>query len=557
MYAMQPVDASPVAQRVIGTPPHDGPTLEWMVSVSIAFACLLHLTTWLPNYLIWPWSPDHDVFATLARSWEAGILPYKDLYANNLPATIYIYWVLGKLFGWGRTIPFQAFDATLVLLLGGVMLAWSRRRFGTYLPAGVGYLGFLAYYCNLNHSMAGERDWHATFFVVIGLMLAQGWPDRAGWLGSALAASVAVAIRPQAVLFLPVLMAAVGTGTAEGSKLGGRSVWVVVFWTVIFGTTLALSFTPLMRAGVFNDFVHQFGRGAYGGRHIPLTPLIFASRCSDSLCRADTLVILIPVAVLAASANPASRRLGQIWVAALVMAIVYKAISPRQHLYLNIPKYTMLAMATASLVGLSLQVRAAPALHLTILLLAVGVFAQWKQPYDGLTLVLPSIKELRRGIDPARPVFTMGYVSVYGYRDYQALLEHLRAMPPGTRIANALNYPLALTGPTGRLSAFPAESLAWVLFVRSDDEAKFADLLERTPDSVVVWVPDEFLYSDVRRLSRIEATIRRSYEPKEKFGDIEVWQRTSSIPTDASPYTSDRLGSSLRAGFFRKDVKPD
>ena len=62
---------------------------------------------WIPHYLTWPWFADHDVFATLALGWEHGQLPYRDLSGNNFPGSIYLFWLLGKLFGWGRTGSFM------------------------------------------------------------------------------------------------------------------------------------------------------------------------------------------------------------------------------------------------------------------------------------------------------------------------------------------------------------------------------------------------------------------------------------------------------------------
>ena len=53
------------------------------------------LILWLPEYLSWPWWTDHDVFATMARGWDAGLLPYRDLKGTNFPGTMYLFWLLG------------------------------------------------------------------------------------------------------------------------------------------------------------------------------------------------------------------------------------------------------------------------------------------------------------------------------------------------------------------------------------------------------------------------------------------------------------------------------
>lgn len=73
------------------------------LTILIVAFCLAFLATWLPHYLLWPWSRDADTFATLAQSWDAGIRPYRDIRGYNFPGAIYLSWLLGKSFGWGRT----------------------------------------------------------------------------------------------------------------------------------------------------------------------------------------------------------------------------------------------------------------------------------------------------------------------------------------------------------------------------------------------------------------------------------------------------------------------
>ena len=88
------------------------------LTVLLAGVCLYELALWLPSYLTWPFWADHDVFATLAYNWECGVLPYRDLPGTNFPGTIYLFWALGKVFGWGKTLPLFALDAGLLLALG-------------------------------------------------------------------------------------------------------------------------------------------------------------------------------------------------------------------------------------------------------------------------------------------------------------------------------------------------------------------------------------------------------------------------------------------------------
>ena len=75
------------------------------------------MLVWVPHYLTWPWSRDQETFTVLAQSWDQGILPYRDIRAYNFPGATYISWVLGKVFGWGHTVPLYAFDAGCIVLL--------------------------------------------------------------------------------------------------------------------------------------------------------------------------------------------------------------------------------------------------------------------------------------------------------------------------------------------------------------------------------------------------------------------------------------------------------
>ncbi len=65
--------------------------LTWVVvACSVGF-----LATWVPHYLFWPWYRDSDTFAILAQSWDAGILPYRDIRGYNFPGAIYLFWCSG------------------------------------------------------------------------------------------------------------------------------------------------------------------------------------------------------------------------------------------------------------------------------------------------------------------------------------------------------------------------------------------------------------------------------------------------------------------------------
>src|SRR5262245_55198783 len=80
----------------VGDSPEDSPTgirsdriagrlLAGPIPALLGLMGLIQLATWVPHYLTWPLWADHDVFATLARGWDAGLLPYRDLACNQFP----------------------------------------------------------------------------------------------------------------------------------------------------------------------------------------------------------------------------------------------------------------------------------------------------------------------------------------------------------------------------------------------------------------------------------------------------------------------------------------
>ena len=75
--------------------------------------------------------------------------------AYNWPGQTYLFWLLGKTAGWGRPRVFQAVDASFVLALGALLVAWSRRRLGGALPGLSAYLIFVWHYLNLDVAGVG------------------------------------------------------------------------------------------------------------------------------------------------------------------------------------------------------------------------------------------------------------------------------------------------------------------------------------------------------------------------------------------------------------------
>src|SRR5262245_51988624 len=142
------------------SPPHlkrfTGEMLEKGLPIGLALLVIVQAACWVPHYLTWPLYADHDVFATVAQAWDAGLLPYRVAYCNNLPATIYVFFLLGKAFGWGNSVAFLGLDAALVVAFGALLVAWGRTRLGSWLPGLVGNAIFFAYYFDLTYALAAQ-----------------------------------------------------------------------------------------------------------------------------------------------------------------------------------------------------------------------------------------------------------------------------------------------------------------------------------------------------------------------------------------------------------------
>ncbi len=508
---------------------------DWIIRrplpIVLGLLCLAQLVTWIPHYLTWPYFVDHDVFATLAFEWDAGILPYRDAAANNFPGTIYLHSILGRVFGWGRTAPMFAADAGLVLLLGVTSLVWSRRRFGRYLPGLVGYAAFLSYYLGLDHSLVAQRDWHAPLAIVLAIMAVEIWPGLAGFVGSALGFAVGFSIRPQVVLFLPALLFSVA-GSQERS-LRARA-YSMAIWSALAGLFVVLAFVPILSAGLWPDFVGRLKLVGLGSDYNQSTLGRIARELMLQGLHAESLVVPLLIGLFLKST---SSRTPMIWLLALCGAWLYKPLSPVPWPYLAHPLMLVLAMNLSVLASLLLDAPRTPSTvrlaAVTLLLLAGGITARpaycslsatrlalVDRPAAGLPTTAPP-GTLAQSIDPNQPP--------YAWDDYRAALLFLKTETRrSTRIANLLRMSAPLTGPSARRSALPAESLAW-LVVKLDDESAFARALSVPGDTLALWAPDETLPGDTRRLApalrRLSEVVRAQYHPVARFGRIEVWQR--------------------------------
>ncbi len=497
--------------------------LGWPLSLGLGLVVLIQLGSWLPHYLTWPYWADHDVFANAARAWDLGEKPYRDVRQNNFPGTIYLFYLLGKTLGWGRPWAFHAFDSTLLLAFVGLLIAWSRRMFGRALPGLVGSLAFLSYYLSLDYCHTAQRDWQGPALAVMALLITQAWPGRAARLTSAPLAAMAFSIRPQVVLFLPALLVEVSTAGERGHSLRRG-----VLWLATFAAFAALAFVPLLANGIFGDFLQSLRRVAFGSTYNKVIP---ASVAKGWLLQASAFRwLVVPGAILLLSHRTEHAKSARAWLLALAGASFYKPLSPMAHSYLDIPLVLAWSVNLAVLAGLIVATSNVPStIKLACVLALLGMGTTTVRPE--FCVVGPNLRAwstLRSGLEPedVPPGYRHGSVATsafYPWSDYRAALLYLRAHTnPSTKVANALKGDPAIASEVDRLSAFPAESIAWLRMVDPRDEPAFVESLERSTDSVVLWSPGELGPDPSSPDSQIEAAIRRLYRFEARFGTIEV-----------------------------------
>ena len=521
-------------------PPRD--ELSRFASIALLGLVGVELACWLPGYLARPLFADHDVFATMAHGWDAGLKPYRDLVGNNFPGTIYLFWGLGKVFGWDNTPALYAADAGLLLTLVGAMIGWSLARFGRALPGAIGAAAIVSYYLKLDFSQSAQRDWHAVAFVAFGLLAAQARPGRVGWWLSAVGFALGMLVRPQVVLFLPALLMA-ATARQRLAGVSRRATLVSgAAWLGVAGVAVALGFAPLVRAGVLGDFLEGLRILAFGGSYNKKPLIGIVAMLAEEAKNLQIMIGVAVVAVLARAApNPVGRSTAAVWLAAVLGGLLYAPLSPAGQPYLYHPLWIVWSIGLAAAVGLVLEADTPPRgllFGLVTIHLAAIAWPRFAEP----SRVREAVAALRADQDP-RPEAS-GYQTPYGARlvlppwaDYRDILAYLRAKTsPTTRVANLLKG-VALTGPAGRLPALPAESATWVFVVKPGDEGQFAREMEKHDDAVaVLWSPGEVGRFD-HPLPELARVVRRLYQFEARFGTLEVWRRRPAAQAPATAST--------------------
>ena len=507
--------------------------VRWVLTPLVALWCVFLVLTWLPSYLTWPWQNDSEHFAMLAQLWDSGKLPYRDMFSTQFPGEIYIHYLLGKAFGWGNTVAYYAFDAGLVIAFVILLVAWGRRRMGTYLPGLIGCSTFLLYYVSQNTLVAGEREWHAAFLTMCSLLLLGLGSGRTQRILSAVAFGLALTVRPQVFLLLPALLLAIHGSTQARGESWKQTAMAFLGWGVVAGVVTALGFLPLVWAGILGDFLNCV-KALVQPPYNTTGPLQVLVRMSPQKHPAVLLAVTSLIVLLWDGTAGADRRNAWVVLAALLGVLFYSAISPIRNAYHAIPQVAVAALGVTYFVTQILRFGGQQS-RLTVAALALTFlfFGASAKPLSFTALrpgketygLLTALRVLRSGeMAPSTP---LGYFSDYPWTDHRALMEYLRHHTTSdTRVANLLvEHTSAVTSEIPRLTQLPVDSNCLGMYHIPSLVARDTTALENsTSPCVVLWDPTSTMARSAE-FAQLIANVRRLFEFEARFGSIEVWRR--------------------------------
>lgn len=500
---------------------------EWMLNgpltVLFGIFSIVIVAFWLPGYLSWPLWADHDVFAVLAQGWSAGEQPYRDRPTTNFPGPIYQAWIFGHLFGWGGSRVVYALDAILLSALSIAIVVWSRRRLGWSLPGVLAVAILVSTHASRDFAHAAQRDWQATAYGLFAILAVAGRErPRVSLLVSAAIFAFALICRPQIVLLVPAILAALPSWRV-------RWVWLVLLTG--FGIVFML---PLLVNQLVGDFLTELRRlGGSGIYARPNTDHV-AIQFDQFLAGGAWLLMLLALIVLR------KRITIPVWpLVAMLGAWWYRPLSPFPHGYLDQPLRTVLAVvAMAVVAGLLRGLFAARFRLLGILVLALATvqFLPRCCEFDkcGKAWKLLLTGDAHRYVPKGYTKESIPGQHIYPWQDYRLLVDYLRTRTsPETPVANLLLAPTAINGAIGRRTPLHAESMMWLIIVGRPDHERFASEIRSSKNAIVVWRPAEWhLVPDWHCIPDV---IQQHYSPIAHFGDIEVCERKPDDEVVDSP----------------------
>lgn len=511
-------------------------------SILLITGLILFFISWLPHYLFWPMWMDAEHFAISAQAWDAGIRPYRDLIDFNFPGPIYFYWLIGKVFGWGRPMMANLADVIVLMGFGSVVLCWSRRIFASWAPGLLSCFLMARYYMSLDYARVMQRDWYVFVIGSMAVLTIQAWKNEGRWIVAGILLSAGLVIRPYAVLWgIPVGIAL----CLEPSDFNGQLRNRVLRLTLSGLVSSILFWSPLFYFQLFDDFLGHLLQELLQSNYKPNEVESLHWIIWDQIKRATefTSLLVLMLSGIKIQNDKMMKSVWQVWCAAFLILLLYKPLCPVRHDYTQIPfsmtsclvigicsglwikagKIDFSRFVLASLVWMHFYFPGWPQMaDFQASAQAIQAFGKW----DNLKQTPPGCR------DAWRIVANQQYL--YRWQDYLDLLDYIRnEVPEGVRVVNFLlfhPYP-TVNAPTGRLSLWPCgEGILWLSWVHKSMEPDFAKALDSKEPAIVILSDERPGWPPPNQFPAIEKTIRTEFELVTRRGAFQVWARRQTKP---------------------------
>lgn len=187
--------------------------------VLLVGALLVLAVAWGVASLLWPYQPDHGVYAWIARVMLDGGAPYMDAWDVKGPAAALPFVVSAALLGDGAWA-IRALDALLVFATAGA-IAWVVRAYGGWLMAGLAASSWVLAYATLGFTNTAQPDgWVAMLvFLACAPALRPGQVGPLVPLAIGLASGFALGVKPFYMLYFAAALVVAWEGAAGRRSL--------------------------------------------------------------------------------------------------------------------------------------------------------------------------------------------------------------------------------------------------------------------------------------------------------------------------------------------------
>lgn len=506
---------------------------------------LVYLLIWIPEFLLQPIWTDHEHVIAMARLWNQGQFPWLAMHTYQFPGEMELAWAAVTLFGWNNLHPYFLMELVIIGLLSLVMLAWSARQLGHW-GYGLGaILSLVLLMSSLPFTNVAQRDTHATICTLIAFCF-PGLFSRAK-LGDGLSAlffAFGLAIRPHVILFLPVVLCGIWWSNSNLSlcceQKSRNLIRRFLFWIFAVGIFGLFFMEPVLGPWRTREFLAALEfpfqqKGVY--RRGPFNMWQAGAKDYYRVSRHFWYLGLCLFMVLFSS-DASWKKRGIVMFLIGLTAGVYRMAHPFDHGYLRLPLQISeclgMAVFPAWLVANTHSIRSWSWFAVAGLMLHTAE-PEWPL-YVDLNYVPTAYQAIISGRAPDKspPGSSNAYppdaVYHYSWNNWLRLMDWFRLeTSPNTPVLNLLSYspfPPVL-GSIDRPQLGRLESIVLLnWFKHYDFDSEIVNNLKNAPTgTLVVWDSWRTNLENVGQIPKSSETIRRLFQKRIDFGEIEVWEK--------------------------------